>query len=174
MSLLAAANTTPNIPLHCNVCPRKPDFSDISHLLTHVSSKGHLSNYFKLKVKAGQDAAAQKTVNDYDDWYEHYGVQGLMSDRMTQKERKKSGGGGGAGSGSRSRSAGDFSPMWILRAIDGEVDFEQQTRLLLAVHHPHDSVSALPVDERIVSSAKTSSTRSSIRISSRQSQCLAP
>ena len=48
------------IPLHCNVCPRKPDFSDVSHLLTHIASKGHLSNYYKLKIKATSDRAAAR------------------------------------------------------------------------------------------------------------------
>nr|POE63659.1 hypothetical protein CFP56_04562 [Quercus suber] len=79
------------IPLHCNICPKKPDFSDVSHLLTHVASKGHLSNYYKMKVKGSSDPSAKRTVDDYDLWYEEWDVQDLMGERMKQKERKKGG-----------------------------------------------------------------------------------
>nr|POE51628.1 geranylgeranyl transferase type-2 subunit beta [Quercus suber] len=79
------------IPLHCNICPKKPDFSDVSHLLTHVASKGHLSNYYKMKVKGSSDQTAKRIVDDYDLWYEEWEVQDLMGERMKQKERKKGG-----------------------------------------------------------------------------------
>ena len=84
----AAAN---NIPLHCNICPKKPDFSDVSHLLTHVASKGHLSHFYKMKVRASTDPASKRFVDEYDEWYEEWNVQDLMRERMSQKERKKSG-----------------------------------------------------------------------------------
>ena len=87
---------TNNIPLHCNICPKKPDFSDVSHLLTHVASKGHLSNYYKMKVKAGTDPASQRLVDDYDEWYGEWNLQDLMMERLSQKERKK---GNGAANG---------------------------------------------------------------------------
>lgn len=93
-----------NIPLHCNVCPRKPDFSDVSHLLTHVASKGHLSHYFKLKVKATTDPASQKIIDDYDEWYEDYNLDEMMRDRMNQKDRKR---GSSATTTSRKGSGGE-------------------------------------------------------------------
>lgn len=94
------------IPLHCNVCPKKPDFSDVSHLLTHIASKGHLSNYYKLKIKAASDRAAQRVTQEYDEWYELYNVQELMGERMKQKEKRK---GGNVGGGGTRRSSGGKS-----------------------------------------------------------------
>jgi hypothetical protein len=80
---------TETIPLKCITCPKKPVFSDISHLLTHVSSKGHLAAYFRLKVKAVTDPEVDALVTEYDNWYSEWGIQDLMSERMTQKDNKK-------------------------------------------------------------------------------------
>ncbi|KAK4500380.1 hypothetical protein PRZ48_008569 [Zasmidium cellare] len=79
----------PDIPLHCNVCPKRPTFSDVSHLLTHIASKGHLSCYYKIKVKASTDNDAKQIIDDYDDWYADYNVEELMRERMSQKEKKR-------------------------------------------------------------------------------------
>lgn len=94
------------IPLHCNVCPKKPDFSDVSHLLTHIASKGHLSNYYKLKIKAASDRAAQRVTEEYDAWYEDYNVQDLMGERMKQKEKRKSSSGSGGAQPRRASGGG--------------------------------------------------------------------
>ena len=77
-----------SIPLLCNICPKAPDFSDISHLLTHVSSKGHLSHYFKAQVKARQDPSIREKLDTYDRWYDRYNIEKLLSERMTAKENK--------------------------------------------------------------------------------------
>lgn len=77
------------IPLSCNICPKKPKFSDVSHLLTHVASKGHLSNYYKVKVRAGGDPAARGAMDEYDRWYTEWRVEDLMSDRMNLKDKKR-------------------------------------------------------------------------------------
>lgn len=95
--------TNAEIPLHCNICPRKPDFSDVSHLLTHIASKGHLSHYYKIKVKASTDAASQRMVDEYDEWYEDWNVQDLMRERMSQKERKRGSSNGNANGGNTAR-----------------------------------------------------------------------
>lgn len=100
LGLLPAATS---IPLHCNICPKKPDFSDVSHLLTHIASKGHLSHYYKMKVQASTDTASKQVVDEYDEWYDEWNVQDLMRERMNQKERKKGGANGNAHSGSTSR-----------------------------------------------------------------------
>ena len=73
---------TSDVPLHCNICPKKPSFSDVSHLLTHIASKGHLSHYYKLKVRSGADEASRKLIETYDRWYHQWDVQGLMAQRM--------------------------------------------------------------------------------------------
>lgn len=85
-----AAMASTNIPLHCSICPKRPNFSDVSHLLTHIASKGHLSNYYKLKVRSGNDDAARRSVESYDRWYAEWGVEDLMSERMTQKDKRRS------------------------------------------------------------------------------------
>lgn len=82
-----AANS---IPLHCNICPKRPNFSDVSHLLTHVASKGHLSNYYKVKVRATNEEASRRLIESYDRWYSECNVEELMSERMSQKDKRRS------------------------------------------------------------------------------------
>ena len=79
-----------SVPLHCSICPRKPSFSDVSHLLTHVASKGHLSNYYKIKVRSSSDDVSRRQVEMYDRWYAEWNVEGLMSERLTQKDKRRS------------------------------------------------------------------------------------
>ncbi|KAI5199708.1 hypothetical protein AUEXF2481DRAFT_31436 [Aureobasidium subglaciale EXF-2481] len=93
MDLLAPASSQVHkkttIPLVCNICARKPKFSDLSHLLTHISSKAHLSTYYKLKVRSGSDDADRQSVEDYDIWYAENDIESFMSDRMKQKDERK-------------------------------------------------------------------------------------
>jgi hypothetical protein len=104
-----------NIPLNCNICPRKDDFSDVSHLLTHIASKGHLSNYFKMKIRAGTSARDRALVEEYDAWYENFGLDELMSERLQQKE-KKAGGRSTANTGTR-RGSGGESTVPVLKIV---------------------------------------------------------
>jgi hypothetical protein len=101
-----AQHASSGIPLHCNICPKKPNFSDTSHLLTHVASKQHLSNYFKLRVRIASDPAAQRDVDNYDRWYNDWNLDDLMRERMNTKERRNKGGNGG---GSRRAPAGSYT-----------------------------------------------------------------
>ena len=78
-----------SIPLLCNICPRKPKFSDVSHLLTHIASKGHLSHYYKLKVRSNTERTARELVDAYDRWYREWSVERLMAERMRLKDKKK-------------------------------------------------------------------------------------
>ena len=78
-----------SIPLLCKICPRQPEFSDQSHLLTHVSSKGHLSHYFKGQVCGRQDANVRQRVQEYDEWYERYNIAQLLAQRMASKGTRK-------------------------------------------------------------------------------------
>ena len=80
-----------SVPLLCNICPKHPDFSDISHLLTHVSSKGHLSHYFKAQVRSRQEPQILQQLEVYDRWYEKYHIEKLLSRRMILKESKNTG-----------------------------------------------------------------------------------
>lgn len=77
------------IPLRCWLCPKRPRFSDLSHLLTHVASKGHLSQQFKVSVRASTDDAAKETLNIYNDWYEKNGIEKLCATRLRSNETRK-------------------------------------------------------------------------------------
>ncbi|GAB7357230.1 hypothetical protein MBLNU459_g8210t1 [Dothideomycetes sp. NU459] len=86
-----ALNLLPsNIPLHCNICPKKPDFSDVSHLLTHIASKGHLSTYYKVKVRSATEEECRRLIEGYDIWYARWNIEDLMSVRLNLKEKRKS------------------------------------------------------------------------------------
>lgn len=93
MDLLAPASSslaqTKNVPLVCSICPTTPTFSDLSHLLTHISSKAHLSTYYKLKVRSGSDENARQSVEHYDIWYAENDIESSMSDRMKNKDERK-------------------------------------------------------------------------------------
>jgi len=80
---------TTSIPLHCNICPKKPNFSDVSHLLTHIASKGHLSHYYKIKVRSGTEDSSRRIIETYDRWYTEWNVEDLMSERMNQREKRR-------------------------------------------------------------------------------------
>jgi hypothetical protein len=82
---MASAN---KIPLKCDICPKKPRFSDVSHLLTHISSKTHLSNIFKARVRLEIDTESRRLVEDYDQWYAEWSIQDLLAERLSQKDSK--------------------------------------------------------------------------------------
>jgi hypothetical protein len=78
-----------SVPLLCNLCPKSPTFSDISHLLTHISSKSHLSNLFKLKIRAQGEQEAKDKLDDFEVWYNDNNLDALLSDRLATKDQKK-------------------------------------------------------------------------------------
>lgn len=82
-----ADSTSDSIPLLCHICPKKPTFSDVSHLLTHISSKSHLAARFKLQLS--DDASHQQALLHFDEWAEHYGINKLLKNRQDAKELKK-------------------------------------------------------------------------------------
>lgn len=75
--------------LSCRICPKQPEFSDVSHLLTHVSSKGHLAHLHKLQVRSHQEIAAGVQLANYNQWYQQHGLGQLLSERMLMKEAKQ-------------------------------------------------------------------------------------
>jgi hypothetical protein len=78
----------PDIPLHCLLCPTKPKFSDVSHLLTHVSSKSHLSNRFKAEIRSHKDRQLREALEQFETWWERYNIRELLCDRMDAKDNK--------------------------------------------------------------------------------------
>jgi hypothetical protein len=77
------------IPLLCNLCPKKPRFSDVSHLLTHILSKSHLSNRFKLQIRSQAELEARRLLAEFDNWYISNGLEDLLSERLSSKEQKR-------------------------------------------------------------------------------------
>jgi hypothetical protein len=77
-----------SIPLLCSLCPKNPKFSDISHLLTHISSKGHLSHRFKLQIRCQADTEARGQLEAFDAWYADNSLDELLADRLASKEQK--------------------------------------------------------------------------------------
>jgi hypothetical protein len=75
--------------LQCIICTKRPQFCDLSHLLTHVASKAHLANQFSLKVRSGTNPHAAELLKQYDDWYEAHGLGSLLSARLDSKEQRK-------------------------------------------------------------------------------------
>ena len=92
-----------SIPLLCNICPKHPKFSDISHLLTHVGSKGHLSHYFKLQVRSRQEPATREQLDAYDRWYQEHDLEKRLSERMVLKDSKSA--------TNRKKAASDISTL---------------------------------------------------------------
>lgn len=80
---------TRNIPLICTVCPESPRFSDVSHLLTHIASKGHLHHETQTKLKAHQDLVAAVALQQYDQWYQDNGIEALLVERLKAKQAKE-------------------------------------------------------------------------------------
>ncbi|KAJ5683026.1 hypothetical protein N7462_006191 [Penicillium macrosclerotiorum] len=75
--------------LQCTICPGQPRFSDLSHLLTHVASKAHLSYYFKLQVRSHQEVAAAELLEEYDHWFIVNDLSRLLSERISSKEDRR-------------------------------------------------------------------------------------
>lgn len=81
------ANT--QIPLLCTVCPETPHFSDVSHLLMHIASKGHLHHETQTRLKPHQDMGASAAMDQYEQWYKDNGIEALFVERMKAKQLKE-------------------------------------------------------------------------------------
>jgi hypothetical protein len=78
-----------NIDLQCSLCPKNPKFSDVSHLLTHIASKGHLAHRFKLQIRSQNEPEAKQTLGHFDFWYRTSNIDALLSERLAAKDNKK-------------------------------------------------------------------------------------
>lgn len=87
--VLSVSFIMPSDLLKCKICPKQPQFSDVSHLLTHVGSKGHLSYLHDLHIKSHQELDAAHQLACYNQWFQQHGLAALLSQRMQQKETKK-------------------------------------------------------------------------------------
>ncbi|KAI0148037.1 hypothetical protein F4776DRAFT_673323 [Hypoxylon sp. NC0597] len=76
------------IPLVCYSCEKQQTFSDLSHLLTHVSSKAHLLELYNLQILSQIDAAAASRCRRFDTWYKTYNISQLVLQRMEARGEK--------------------------------------------------------------------------------------
>ena len=78
-----------DMELQCILCPKNPRFSDISHLLTHISSKAHLSHRFKLEIRAQSEPECRDKLNGFTFWYNQNNLDALLAERLALKNNKK-------------------------------------------------------------------------------------
>jgi hypothetical protein len=78
-----------NIDLQCSLCPKNPKFSDVSHLLTHISSKGHLAQRFQLDFRSKSEREAKDKLDAFESWYRRSNLDTLLSNRLAAKDQKK-------------------------------------------------------------------------------------
>ncbi|KAI0540011.1 hypothetical protein GGR58DRAFT_523510 [Xylaria digitata] len=76
------------IPLVCFICPKNSHFSDLSHLLTHISSKGHLHNMFQLTLSREVDENAELSLTEFESWYKQNNISALLRARKTAREQR--------------------------------------------------------------------------------------
>lgn len=91
------------MPLHCIICPKQPTFSDKSHLLTHLDSKGHLAHKHKLEMAT--TVLSKRTLEAFNRWFNDHNVKSMLQDRAALKKRKSASG----ASTSRQDSTGELT-----------------------------------------------------------------
>ncbi|KAL8375976.1 hypothetical protein RB595_007197 [Gaeumannomyces hyphopodioides] len=90
MSSRAPSVGEDSIPLYCALCPERQNFSDVSHLLTHISSKSHLSRKFDTELRAqGDDEVSAASLAEYQRWYAKHRIGDLLQRRMETKQRRR-------------------------------------------------------------------------------------
>lgn len=57
-----------DVELECTLCEKRPQFSDMSHLLTHMASKAHLSRQFNLELQSLTNEGAKTTLQEFKLW----------------------------------------------------------------------------------------------------------
>lgn len=163
--------------LLCNICPKGPKFSDISHLLTHVASKAHLSHYFKLQVRSHQESQAIVILDEYDRWYKSNNLAKLLSDRMSSKDVRKKKAQGKAPSYDKARGVkrsdgGRLPPTTARPPIHNAYPDYLDPRLSSPYVHPRPGVESGPANEPSYSNS-TAPSEESIREYQREDYSLA-
>ncbi|KZL81370.1 hypothetical protein CI238_00407, partial [Colletotrichum incanum] len=87
----AKSLASPSIPLVCVVCPTQPRFSDVSHLLTHLNSKGHLQTLNDVRIRAIADLSAAQAISTYEKWYNEHGLEAMLAERLKVKDERSKG-----------------------------------------------------------------------------------
>ncbi|KAK1985637.1 hypothetical protein LZ30DRAFT_362877 [Colletotrichum cereale] len=87
----AKSPASSSIPLLCVVCPTNPHFSDVSHLLTHLNSKGHLQTFNDVRIRAIADLSAAHAISTYEKWYNEHGLEAMLAERLKVKDERSKG-----------------------------------------------------------------------------------
>lgn len=88
-SLSLTRSTDPSqIPLVCFACTDEPRFSDLSHLLTHVGSKSHLSQVFELRIAGMTDEESAQRSRKFELWNSTYHIDRLVWQRREARGEK--------------------------------------------------------------------------------------
>ncbi|CAG8984128.1 hypothetical protein HYALB_00006230 [Hymenoscyphus albidus] len=83
------AKLKPSVPLICSICPQQ--FSDVSELLTHLSSESHLANRFELQNRARSEPGAKKELEDFERSFFDVNLPNLLSEQLAIKEQNGAG-----------------------------------------------------------------------------------
>ncbi|KAM0332404.1 hypothetical protein ACHAQA_002684 [Verticillium albo-atrum] len=88
---LSKTRNKANFPLVCYLCDNEPKYSDVSHLLTHLLSRGHARAKGNIEVRShipGDTEAAEKFAA-FQKWQDDNGIGALLSERFLDKNNKK-------------------------------------------------------------------------------------
>ncbi|EGY22793.1 uncharacterized protein VDAG_04231 [Verticillium dahliae VdLs.17] len=90
-AVISKTRNKANFPLVCYLCDNEPKYSDVSHLLTHLLSRGHARAKGNIEVRShipGDVEAAQKFAA-FQKWQDDNGIGALLSERFLDKNNKK-------------------------------------------------------------------------------------
>ncbi|KAH6691564.1 hypothetical protein F5X68DRAFT_252599, partial [Plectosphaerella plurivora] len=84
----AEKKALPAVALVCHICEGTPTFSDLSHLLTHCSSRAHTKRHFDMKARGLTDESAANKLRTYKTWYEANQIGPMINRRLVEKDAK--------------------------------------------------------------------------------------
>ncbi|KAM0539256.1 hypothetical protein ACHAPP_000179 [Verticillium nonalfalfae] len=90
-TVISKTRNKADFPLVCYLCDNEPKYSDVSHLLTHLLSRGHARAKGNIEVRShipGDVEAAQKFAA-FQKWQDDNGIGALLSERFLDKNNKK-------------------------------------------------------------------------------------
>ncbi|OTB03800.1 hypothetical protein M426DRAFT_173294 [Hypoxylon sp. CI-4A] len=88
VSAFPSQEANDQIPLVCYACEKHQTFSDLSHLLTHVSSKAHLLELFNLQILSQRNEASAIKLRNFDAWYQKYKISQLVLQRYEARDER--------------------------------------------------------------------------------------
>ncbi|KAL8341517.1 hypothetical protein RB598_003444 [Gaeumannomyces tritici] len=138
MSSRAPSVGEDSIPLYCALCPERRNFSDLSHLLTHISSKSHLSRKFDTELRAqGDDGVSAASLADYERWYAKHRIGEHLQRRMETKQRRRQPRRERPAAALRVRTAGDLPSRSAGRSVSVKAEPREDSEDVFGAHVNH-------------------------------------